>query len=197
MATAENYRPNTEHTHLGIGLIGCGSIAQGAHLPAYRKHGFDVVAAFDISPASSAQVTQDFGIPATGTIEELLANPAVIVVDVAVRTEDRYLVICRALESGKHVLSQKPFASTIEEASALVELADTLGLTIAVNQNGRWAPSWRQATVWQNENAIGDVSYISHVFHTSFAWTRGRHFDAMEHFVLYDYAAHWFDITRC
>ena len=75
MATAENYRPNTEHTHLGIGLIGCGSIAQGAHLPAYRKHGFDVVAAFDISPASSAQVTQDFGIPATGTIEELLANP--------------------------------------------------------------------------------------------------------------------------
>lgn len=194
---SESYRPDTRHTSLGIGLIGCGSIAQGAHLPAYRKYGFVVVGAFDVFPEALQTVRDDFGVTPFTSIDDLLADRRVLVADVAVRTEDRYPVIQKALEAGKHVLSQKPFAPTLDEARSLVALADERGLTIGVNQNGRWAPSWRQATVWREQGAIGEVRHITHDFHTSFAWTVGRHFDAQEHFVLYDYASHWFDITRC
>jgi predicted dehydrogenase len=192
-----DYRPDTSNATLGIGLIGCGSIAQKAHLPAYKKYGFPVIGAFDVFPAALESAVAEFGVHPFGSLEELLADERVKVVDVAVRTEDRYPVIQQALRAGKHVLSQKPFASTIDEARDLVRMADELSLTIAVNQNGRWAPSWRAATLWLDEGAIGEVVALTHVFTVSFAWTIPVHFNEMEHFVIYDYAAHWFDITRC
>ncbi len=192
-----DYLPDTSAATLGIGMIGCGSIAQKAHLPAYRKYGFQVVGAFDVIPAALRSAVDRFDLRPYDSLDDLLADEAVAVVDVAVRTEDRYPVILQALRAGKHVLSQKPFASTIEQAREIVELGERLGLTVAVNQNGRWAPSWRAATVWNQSGAVGEVQAVNHTFTVSFDWTVGTHFDGMEHFVIYDYAAHWFDITRC
>jgi len=121
----------------------------------------------------------------------------VTVVDVGVRTEDRPPLVRAALEAGRHVLSQKPFAPTVAEGEALVALAADRGLKLAVNQNARWAPPFRLATLLQQSGALGEVTAVTHVFETSLAWSIERHFNEMAHFLLYDYAVHWFDISRC
>ena len=101
------------------------------------------------------------------------------------------------MAAGKHVLSQKPFAADLKTARELVEEADRLGLALAVNQNGRWAPAWRAATFLIEQGAIGDVVAVTHLYHHNYDFTVGTVFDEIEHLVLCDYSVHWFDITRC
>jgi predicted dehydrogenase len=191
------YAPAPPAEPLGIGILGCGWIAQSAHIPGYVQYGLPIAGVYDIDPEIAARAVRDHGVRAYASAAELLADPAVDVVDVAARTEDRAPLVRQALEAGKHVLSQKPFANDVAEAESLVDLAASLGLTIAVNQNGRWAPSWRIATRWLQDGVVGELSSIAHEFETSFAWTAERHFNDQAHFALYDYCAHWFDITRC
>ena len=57
--TPEDYRPQPPSgRHYRIGLIGCGGIANGAHLPAYRDFGYEVVACSDIDPSAAVEATQ-------------------------------------------------------------------------------------------------------------------------------------------
>jgi predicted dehydrogenase len=106
-------------------------------------------------------------------------------------------LIRRALAAGKHVLAQKPLALDVPSAREVVEEAERLGLRLAVNQNGRWAPAWRIATLLIEQGAIGDVVAITHLYDHDFAWILGDWPDEIDHFVLYDFSVHWFDITRC
>ena len=103
----------------------------------------------------------------------------------------------RAVEAGKHVLAQKPLALDARAAREVVEEAERRGVRMAVNQNGRWAPPWRIATLLAADGALGDVFAVTHLFDHDFPWIVGTPFDELEHFVIYDFALHWIDITRC
>jgi predicted dehydrogenase len=182
----DGYRP-------GIGLVGCGSIAKQAHLPAYAKYGLHVVGVYDPNPAA----TEGVDARVFASLDELLADPAIEVVDVATHPSVRLELIRRAIEAGKHVLAQKPLASDARAAREVVEEAERRGVTVAVNQNGRWAPPWRIATLLVESGAIGEVFSVTHLFDHDFAWIVGTPFDELEHLVIYDFALHWTDITRC
>jgi predicted dehydrogenase len=106
-------------------------------------------------------------------------------------------LIRRALAAGKHVLAQKPLAPDVASARDVVEEAERRGLRLAVNQNGRWAPAWRIATLLLERGAIGDVVAVTHLYDHDFDWIVGDWPDEVEHFVLYDFSVHWLDITRC
>ena len=186
------YRP-------GVGIVGCGGIVKLAHLTAYTTYGVDVVGVYD--PAASATDGIRDRYPIVGrvfeTLDELLDDPRIEIVDVATHPTERLELMRRALAAGKHVLSQKPFALDAGAARELVEEADRRGLRLAVNQNGRWAPAWRVATLLVQQGAVGDVCAVTHLYEHDFGWTVGDWPDALEHFVIYDFSAHWIDITRC
>ena len=183
-----------EWKQLGIGIVGVGRIVQSAHLPAYRKHGLRVMGGYDVSSSALAEALSA-GLPrGYRSLDELLDDPSVSVVDVATRPEDRAEVARAALQAGKHVLAQKPFAISMEEGQSLVELADRMGCKLAVNVNGRWAPPWLGVTRLLAAGLLGRPFAVTHVYDVSFAWIRGTHFDEMEHFGLYDYSVHWVDI---
>lgn len=187
----EAYRP-------GVGIIGVGGIVKSSHLPAYAAHGVNVIGVYDVDPAATAGVSERFGIGHVySSLDALLADPAIEVVDIATFPAERASLIQRALEAGKHVLSQKPLALDIATAREMVATADRCGLTLAVNQNGRWAPPWRVATLLIEQGAIGDVLSVTHLIERSFRWTIGTHFERVPHWAIYDYAVHWVDITRC
>lgn len=187
-----DYRP-------GVGIIGCGGIVKFAHLPAYAAYGVDVVGVYDAAPEATEDIQARF--PVVGrvfsSVDELLADPRIAIVDIATHPAARRSLIERAIDAGKHVLSQKPFAVDLAAARALVARADARGVRLAVNQNGRWAPSWRIATLLVEEGRIGEVCAVTHLFEHDFDWTVGTQYDDIPHFVLYDFAIHWIDITRC
>lgn len=199
IASGLDYRPSFPPDYRpGIGIVGCGDIVRSAHLPAYAKYGVRVVGVFDPAAEATAGVRERFGVGRVfASLDELLAQPEIEVVDIATHTAVRKGLIRRALVAGKHVLSQKPFALDLRSAQELVDEADARGLKLAVNQNGRWSPPWRFATLLVQEGAVGDVVAVTHLYDHNYRFTLGTTFDEIEHFVLWDYSVHWFDITRC
>ena len=186
-----DYRP-------GVGIIGCGNIVKSAHLRAYNQYGVRVVGVYDVSPEATRGVREQFGVEHVfDSLEALLSHPEIEVVDIATHPPQRVPLMLKALEAGKHILAQKPLAPTVREAQHVVEEATRRGLKVAVNQNGRWAPPWRIATLLIERGYLGEILAITHLYDVKFDWFASTPFDRIEHAILYDYSIHWFDITRC
>jgi hypothetical protein len=127
-----------------IGAVGCGNIMRGTHLPAYKTFGYRVVAACDVVEENARRAAEHFGIPrATSRLDDLLDDPEIAVIDLAVHASQRRPIIERIAAAGKHVLSQKPFALTYADARHMVETCERAGVTLMVNQQARWAPAHR------------------------------------------------------
>ena len=184
----EDYRP-------GIGIVGCGGIVRSSHLPSYTRYGQRVVGVYDVRPEATAGIREEYGVEVFVDLAELLRHPDVEIVDIATHPDVRPALIREALAAGKHVLAQKPLAEDLHTAGQLVDEAEQLGLRLAVNQNGRWAPAWRVATLLVEQGAVGDVIAVTHLYDHHYGFTLGTVFDRIEHLVLYDYSVHWFDIT--
>jgi predicted dehydrogenase len=200
MKTPElNYQPQFPKKYKpGIGIIGCGGIVKGAHLPAYQKNNLNIVGVYDIKPEATEGVTEKFGVKKVfKSVDEMLASPEVEVVDIATHPAQRIELMRKAIAAGKHILAQKPLALDVNEAKKVVDEADKKGIKIAVNQNGRWSPPWRVATLLLQQGAIGEVTGVTHFYDMCFNWIPGTVFDDVKHFSIYDYSVHWMDITRC
>jgi predicted dehydrogenase len=132
-----------------IGCVGAGFIMRECHLAAYRKAGFNPVAIASRTEATASEVAALHGIPTVQSIEALLANPAVEVLDVAVPPDAQPDLIRRAVELGKGrlrgILAQKPLALEVGAARDLVQRCEAAGIVLAVNQNMRFDQSVRAA----------------------------------------------------
>lgn len=193
------YRPSTPKSYSpAIGLIGCGGITIH-HLQAYRAAGFRVTAMCDVDTQRAQNRAQEFFPEAKifSDYRALLADQDIEVVDITTHPPERPPIIESALLAGKHVLSQKPFVLDLEIGKRLVDLADQQQCTLAVNQNGRWAPHFSYARVAAQQGLLGDVFGAHMGCHWDHTWVAGTEFEKVKHLVLYDYAIHWFDIVRC
>jgi predicted dehydrogenase len=160
-----------EPGRLGIGLVGSGSIVENAHLPSYRQAGFRVAAITSRSEAHARRVAAAQGIDRVHpSVEALVNDPEVDVVDVALPPDLQPPVVLQAIGAGKHVLAQKPLAVTYRDAVAMVDAAACAGVTLAVNQNGRWDPSINAARRLIREGALGERLLASLTMHITMPW---------------------------
>jgi predicted dehydrogenase len=127
---------------------------------------------------------------------EVLAREDISVVDITLHPEIRSPIIEETILAGKHVLSQKPFVLDLDEGERLASLAETHGVRLAVNQNGRWAPHFSYIREAIRKGLLGEVMGVHHSVHWNHDWLAGTAFDSVRHAVLYDFAIHWFDIAR-
>jgi predicted dehydrogenase len=184
-----------------VAILGCGTIAQSAHLPAYEQHGVGVTGVWSRSAETTATVRERF--PFVGRVyasaEELLADPEVRYVDLATGPEGRLEWLEAAIDAGKHVLAQKPLTLAVDDLVRLPDVlarADAAGVRVAVNHNGRWAPPWRATTLLLRQGAIGEVVGVTHLHDKPLPPLVGTPFDDVPHMLLTDYLLHWVDITR-
>ncbi|MEM0964877.1 MAG: Gfo/Idh/MocA family oxidoreductase [Verrucomicrobiota bacterium] len=181
-----------------IGLIGCGGIARN-HLDAYRQKGFPVAVLCDINLEAAKKLRDEFFPDAevTDDVDSVFGRDAIGVLDLATHPDHRVGHIRKALENGKHVLSQKPFVLDLETGRELVALAQSHDLKLAVNQNGRWAPYFAYLREAVSANLLGEI--VSCDIHIAWdhTWIQGTRFEEIHHIVLYDFAIHWFDLVRC
>jgi len=179
-----------------LGLIGCGGISEH-HLIAAKSFGVEVVALADVNPAAAAARRDRFFPSATIYTDhrELLARADITAVDIATHTAVRGPQIRDALRAGKHVLSQKPFTFDLTEGRRLAAYAARRGLTLAVNQNGRWAPQFAALLAAVRAGLLGEIHSLDMVMEWDHTWTRGTKFAGLHHLILNDFAIHWFDIV--
>jgi len=156
-----DYRPRMPvNKARGIGCIGAGLIMADCHLVAYRNAGFNPVAIATRRPNHAREVAARHSIPrAYGDHRELLADPAVEVVDVAVPPQHQLAIIRDIVKHAgriRGILAQKPVAATLADAKEIVRLCTEAGIVLAVNQNMRYDQSVRAAKSLLNRGDLGE-----------------------------------------
>lgn len=180
-----------------IGIIGAGAIVDYAHLPAYRTAGLDVRAIHDRDADRATGLAAKFGVPTVyATIDELLADASIEIVDIAVPAAYQPEIAMQALEAGKHLICQKPFALEIGRARAIADRADELGLKVAVQQQLRFEEGIQAARAMLAEGWIGQpttVSFTIDVLTDFGAWPWLMEAPKLE---LFYHSIHYFDAIR-
>jgi scyllo-inositol 2-dehydrogenase (NADP+) len=127
-------------TPIQIGIVGLGRAGWGMHCNelAGREDRFAVRAACDLLPDRRARAADRFGCTTYERIEDLIADPAVDLVDIATRSVDHFAHAALALRAGKDVFIEKPMTCTYDEACRLVEIAAGSAGTLYVRHNRRY-----------------------------------------------------------
>jgi predicted dehydrogenase len=185
------------HHHKKVGVIGAGGIVQGAHLPAYQKAGLPVRAITDIDQTKAQALADEFGIPHVyPSVEALLADPEIEVVDIAVPASEQPALVLAALDAGKHVLAQKPLATTVEAALELAERAENSGLLVGVNQQLRCDEGMAAAYEMVQRGWLGELSGFSITVNLDTPWHLWDWAQSMERLEVMIHSIHYHDVVR-
>lgn len=132
---------------IAIGCIGAGFIMRDCHLVAYRKAGFNPCAIASRTVDRAREVARVHGISRVHEcIDDLLADPQIEVLDIAVPPDVQPEIIQKATRHADHIrgiLAQKPLAMTLDEARQCVDACEAVGIKLAVNHNMRYDQSVR------------------------------------------------------
>jgi predicted dehydrogenase len=128
---------------IGIGVIGCGEIAQLMHLPIIHElPELKIAALCDLSETVLDALGTQYGVTARHRhYQDLLDDPAVDAVVIC--TFDHGPVVAAAIKAGKHFIVEKPLAFTAEEARPLVAAAEASGLVAIVGYMKLYDPGYR------------------------------------------------------
>ena len=148
---------------LGIGVIGCGTIANSAHLPAIRRLGdqLRLVAVADVREEQAARVAHEFGAEAHYTdYRQLLARPDIAIVDICTPEFLHREQVGEAAAAGKHILCEKPMADSLEAADAMLDAAARAGVKFMVGHSRRFTRRYREVRAAIDRGAIGAVRLV-------------------------------------
>jgi predicted dehydrogenase len=156
---------------IGVAVVGTGRWAVRSHIPGWqRDERVEVVALVDTDAAMVAAAGKQFGVERCYTdYEEVLADPAVDVVDVVTGNESHFPVSMAALEAGKHVLCEKPVNSDYRETRRAAALAAAKGLRTKLGFTFRYAPAVVYAKHLIDQGFIGEP-YILNAFEQNSQW---------------------------
>jgi predicted dehydrogenase len=155
----------TGFNDVGVAIIGTGFIGT-VHLWALRRLGVRVTGVLGSSAGRGAERAAALGVPrAYQSLDELLADTAVDVVDVTSPNHAHYAQVKAILAAGKHVICEKPLAMTSAESAEMVRLARASGQVAAVCYNTRFYPLNQQARGMVAAGKLGEVLLISGHYH--------------------------------
>ena len=143
---------------LKIGILGCGKIAQVRHIPEYTANeNCEIVAFFDLCRERAEEMAQKFGGKAYDSAEALLADPNVDAVSVCVANAAHADLAVRALRAGKHVLCEKPMATTLADCEGMIAAAKETGKRLLIGQNQRFAKAHVLAKELVENGTVGKI----------------------------------------
>ena len=145
-------------THPTIGIIGSGFIINECHLPAYLKNGITSAAIASRTVENAEAVARQHGITTVHeSIEAMLADASIEILDIAVPPQHQSAIILEACQRGtvKGILAQKPLTMDFAEAQELVAACERANITLAVNQNMRFDPAVAQTKRLLDAQTLG------------------------------------------
>ena len=147
-----------KRTSFNVAVIGAGAIAP-SHIQGYQKHpAATVVALADVSPERGRETADKFKIPeVVPDYKTLLARDDIHIVSIALPNYLHVPVALEAVQAGKHVLVEKPIATSAADSARLVEEADQRGLLLMVGQNARLKPEVQTAKQLVERGVLGEV----------------------------------------
>jgi predicted dehydrogenase/type 1 glutamine amidotransferase len=185
------------------GPIRCAMLGYGPSFHMGRLHsqfinataGMKAVAACDIDPARTKAAKEDFPAFRTyGHVDKLLAAPGIDLVVVILPHDIHASMALKCIKAGKHVIIEKPFCLTVQQADAMIRAARKAGVMVTCFHNRRWDGDFMTIRRLVEGGAIGEVFEIACGFsgyHAPRDWWRSDKQIAGGN--LYDWGAHFTD----
>jgi len=177
-------------------VVGAGGISNAWFKPLLAER-VDVRAVVDLNlDAARAQIDKYelAGAAAVSDLGEALAEYDCDFVCDLTTPGAHATVTCQSLEAGRHVIGEKPMASTMDEARRMVAAAEKTGGLYMVSQSRRWHAGVLDVAGITADKPLGDLASVDCDFHL------GAHFGGfraeMDHVLLVDMAIHHFDLAR-
>jgi predicted dehydrogenase len=141
---------------IGVGTFGA------IHARIYSEHPHvDLLAVADINETTSKRAADAYGIVGYTGYEELLNHTGIQAVSIVV-PDSRHRDPCiKAAESGKHILLEKPLATSVADGKAIIEAAEKNKVILMVDFMNRWSPPFAAAKRSLQAGEIGDLLYIN------------------------------------
>ena len=146
-----------------VGIIGCGGIANGKHMPSLKQlPNVKMVAFCDIIEERAIKARADYGTPDCAVYtdyRELLEDKSIDVVHVCTPNRAHSFITVDALHAGKHVMCEKPMAINSEEAKKMLDAAKETGKKLTIGYQSRQRADSRYLKNECLAGTFGDIYY--------------------------------------
>ncbi|MBI3434819.1 MAG: Gfo/Idh/MocA family oxidoreductase [Proteobacteria bacterium] len=143
-----------------VGIVGLGRWAEVLARAAMTSERLAIVAGFSRTHETRQSFERQFGIPGTADLATLLANPEIKGVILTVPNEQHLALAREVAKSGKHVYTEKPIASTLEEGLAIEALEKTYGISVTVGHSARLMAGIRAMGKAIEAGELGRVGFM-------------------------------------
>lgn len=150
---------------LQIGIIGAGSIARYRHLPETTMNpDAEVGAICDVVEERAQEIAREYQCKAYTDYRKMIQDPDLDVVIVAATNTTHAEMTIAALKAGKHVLCEKPMATTLEDAQKMIDAAEHAGKKLMIAHNQRLESANRKAKSILQSGKLGKVLTFRSIF---------------------------------
>ncbi|MEQ6389197.1 Gfo/Idh/MocA family oxidoreductase [Bacillaceae bacterium S4-13-58] len=148
---------------LRFGIVGCGGIAQNKHFPSLSAidevelYGFSDHVNERAEDAKTKYGSQDAKV--FSTFQEMIDDSSIDVIHVCTSNDSHADLTIRALESGKHVMCEKPMAITTAEARRMKKAAEKTNKKLTIGYNNRFRKDSMYLKKLCDQNIFGDIYF--------------------------------------
>ncbi|MGB3066010.1 Gfo/Idh/MocA family protein [Sphingobacterium thalpophilum] len=191
------YKTILPQTPLPIIIIGAGGIVKDAHLPAYRKAGFQVHGIVNRTKEKAVALAAEFDIPNVyDTLEDAVAQaPRDAVYDVTIMP-NTFIETLEALPNGAAVLIQKPMGDYYVDSQAILQVCQRKGLVAAINCQLRQAPFVNAARWLIEQGHIGELYDLEVRVSVHTPWQLFPHVMVHPRLEILYHSVHYIDLIR-
>jgi len=143
-----------------VGIVGLGRWAKVLTRAVRTSHSIEIVQGFSRSEESRAAFQQEFGVRSAPDLAALLNNPEIKGVILTVPNEQHLPLAREVAKAGKHVYTEKPIASTLEEGLAIEALEKTYGVSVTVGHSARLMAGIREMGRAIAAGELGRVGFM-------------------------------------
>jgi predicted dehydrogenase len=181
-----------------IGIVGAGGVVERIHLPACALvPDVEIAGICDPNAEVRTRIATQPGIRQTfASFEEMIEQVRPEVVIVATPPQTHFEICRQALNAGAHVLCEKPFMATLEEADRVIAIAREKNLLLRVNNQYRFMSFYSETKRRLQAGEFGRVFYIQcwqQMFHPPSTETNWR--SELKQYVLYEFGTHALDLV--
>ncbi|RAP77529.1 Gfo/Idh/MocA family protein [Paenibacillus montanisoli] len=146
-----------------VGIIGCGGIANGKHLPSLAQvKEAEIVAFCDIIVEKAEEAKAKYGTEEAkvySDYKELLKDATIEVIHVCTPNDSHAVISIDAMEAGKHVLCEKPMAKTAADARKMLEVSKRTGKKLSIGYNNRYRADSRYLREACAAGELGEIYF--------------------------------------
>ena len=187
----------SESIKLPIAIVGAGGIVDGAHLLAYKKAGLEIVGITDVDQDRAKDVASRHDISTVyPDLASMLRDSKAKVIDIAVPPAVQRDVFIEVAKSGRHILAQKPLATTVADGELIIKAANESGIIAGVNQQLRFEEGIAAAYKMVDLGWVGKVTSISITVNLATPWEMFPWAKNMEKLEIMVHSIHYHDVIR-